>query len=131
MVSQKPGRPRDQQSDQWQQDLNPNSMTGQNHGVETNQEGNDDLTVYDLPELRDRLSNFTNKELQKILVLKPGTCLQQGATYINLNDPLRQEFRGMRDMSAEDSNFVVPKRNVGYQLWNRLIEVENTERTGE
>ena len=131
MVSQQSGHPSDQEPDQWQKDLNPNPMAGQNHGVETTQEDVYDLTAYDLEELHDRLSDFTNQELQQIPVLKPGTRLQQGATYINLNDPLPQEFTGMGDMSAEDSNYIVPKSNVDYQLWNRLLGVENTERTGE
>ncbi len=121
MVSQQPGHPSDQEPDQWQKDLNPNPTAGQNHGVETNQEDVYDLTVYDLEELHDRLSDFTKDELKKIPVLKAGTRLQQGATYINLNDPLREEFTGMGDMSAEDNNLIIPKNKVGYELWNRLI----------
>ena len=33
MVLQKPGRPNDRQSDQWQEDLNPNPMAGQNETI--------------------------------------------------------------------------------------------------
>ena len=131
MVSQKPGTPSDKQSDQWQEDLNPNPMAGQNDGVETNQEGRYDLTAYDIEELHDRLNDFTEDELKQIPILKPGTRLQQGATYIHLNDPQRQEFTGMGDMSVEENNLIVPKSRVGYQLWNRLLGIENTERTGE
>ena len=131
MVSQKPGSSGDRQSDQWQEDLNPNPMAGQNHGVETNQEGRYDLTAYEIDELSNKLEGFSDEELKRIPILKPGTRLQQAATYINLNDPLRQEFTGMGDMSVEENNFIVPKSRVNYQLWNRLIGVENTERTGE
>lgn len=128
MVSQKPGRPHDEQPDQWEQDLNPNPMAGQNDGVQTNQEGRYDLTAEDIKELHERLEGFSNDELKKITVLKPGTRLQQGATYINLNDPLREEFTGMGDMSVEENNYIVPKSEVPYMLWNRLIGVENAER---
>ena len=131
MVSQKPGNPSDRSSDEWQEDLNPNPMAGQNHGVETNQEGRYDRTADDIDELHSKLEGFTNAELKQIPILKPGTRLQQGATYINLNDPKREEYAGMGDMSVEANNYIVPKSRVGYQLWNRLIGVENTERTGE
>ena len=131
MVSQKPGNPSDRSSDEWQEDLNPNPMAGQNHGVETNQEGRYDLNAYEIDELHSKLEGFTDDELKQIPILKPGTRLQQGATYINLNDPKREEYTGMGDMSVEASNYIVPKTRVGYQLWNRLIGVENTERTGE
>ena len=114
-----------QQSDQWQEDLNPNPMAGQNHGVETNQEGRYELTAYGIKELHSKLEGFTDDELKQIPVLKPGTRLQQGATYIQLNDPQRQEYTGMGDMSVEESNFIVPKSEVGYELWNRLIGVKN------
>lgn len=128
MVSQKPGRPHDEQSDQWEKDLNPNPMAGQNDGVQSNQEGRYDLTAEDIKELHERLEGFSNEELGKIPVLKSGTRLQQGATYINLNDPLRKEFTGMGDMSVEENNYIVPKSEVPYMLWNRLIGVENSER---
>ena len=128
MVSQKPGRPHDEQPDQWEKDLNPNPMAGQNDGVQSNQEGRYNLTAEDIKELHELLDGFSNEELNKIPVLKPGTRLQQGATYINLNDPLRKEFTGMGDMSVEESNYIVPKSEVPYMLWNRLIGVENSER---
>ena len=131
MTSQKPGRPSDAKSDQWQEDLNPNPMAGQNHGVETNQEGRYDLTAYEIEALGSKLEGFSDEELKQIPVLKPGTRLQQGATYINLNDLQRQEYTGMGDMSVEEGDYIVPKTRVGYQLWNRLIGVENPERTGE
>ena len=131
MVSQKPGRPSDRQSDQWQEDLNPNPTAGQNDGMETTEEGRYDRTAYEIEELRHKLSDFSDDELQRIPVLKSGTRLKQGATYINLNDPKREEYTGVADMSVDETNFIVPKSEVGYQLWNRLIGVENSERTGE
>jgi hypothetical protein len=33
-MSEKPGRPTDQKPDEWQKDLNPNLMAGQNVGLE-------------------------------------------------------------------------------------------------
>ncbi len=69
----------------------------------------------------------------------PGICaklgcsrrLEQGAKYIDLNDPERKEFTAMGAMSASRNNWYVPKTEVDYMLWNRLTEVQNPERLGE
>ena len=84
MVSQKPGLPSDEKSDQWQKHLNLNPLAGQNDGIETTQEGRYDLTAYDIDWLRDRLEDVSDDELKQIPVLKPGTRLQQGATSLQL-----------------------------------------------
>ena len=34
-------------------------------------------------------------------------------------------------MMVEPGQWIVPKHGVDYQLWNRLIGVDNPERTGE
>ncbi|MBE9167245.1 hypothetical protein IQ238_06770 [Pleurocapsales cyanobacterium LEGE 06147] len=127
----KPGRPNDRQPDQWQKDLNPDPEAGKNIGPQGDRLGRYDLTAYDLKELHEQLKDFNSDELRQIPILQPGTRLKQGATYINLKDPARQEFKAMGDMEADENNFFVPKTEVGYQIWNRLIGVENPERMGE
>ncbi|GAB4375443.1 MAG: hypothetical protein Kow00121_21210 [Elainellaceae cyanobacterium] len=125
---QTPGRPYDQTQDQWQQDLNPDAGAGQNVGPRAEQPGRFDRTAYDIKELHDRLDDYSSDELRQIPVLKPGTRLEQGATYVNLNDPNRQEFKAMGNMEADQNDLVVPKSEVGYMIWNRLIGVQNPER---
>ncbi|BAU67204.1 hypothetical protein STA3757_46140 [Stanieria sp. NIES-3757] len=131
VLQQKPGSPNDQQPDQWQKDLNPDPMAGQNIGIEANEVDRYDQTAEDLKELHDRLNQFSKAELRQIPILKTGTRLKQGAVYIDLNDPSRQEITAMGDMSAEEDNLFVPKSEVGYMLWNRLIGVDNPERLDE
>lgn len=131
VLQQKPGNSNDQQPDQWQKDLNPDPMAGQNIGIEANEIDRYDQTAEDLKELRDRLNQFSKAELKQIPILKTGTRLKQGAVYIDLNDPSRQEITAMGDMTAEENNLFVPKSEVGYMLWNRLIGVENPERLDE
>ncbi|MEB3357066.1 MAG: hypothetical protein VKK04_10085 [Synechococcales bacterium] len=128
---QKPGRPHDQQNDQWQQDLNPNPGAGQNIGPSGEQPGRFHRTARDIKDLHDRLGSFSTDELEQIPVLEPGTRLEQGATYLNLNDPGRQEFTAMGDMVVEATNYLVPKSEVGYVLWNRLRGVDNPDRLAE
>lgn len=74
------------------------------------------------------LNDYSENDLQRVPVLKSGTRLEQGATYINLKDPARKEFTGMAHDSVDEGDYLVPKSEVGYDLWNRLIGVENPDR---
>ncbi|WP_414541572.1 hypothetical protein [Nostoc sp. CCY0012] len=129
--TQKQGKPTDNKPDQWQQDLNPQPLAGRNYGLEGQHPEKAGLNAYEVKELHDQLAEYTADELKQITLLPPGSRLEQGATYIDLNDPERQEFTAMGDMEAGTDNWYVPKTEVGYQLWNRLTGVENPERLGE
>jgi len=128
---QKTGRPNDQKPDEWQQDLHPDPMAGQNYGIKGSHSEKDNLNAYEIKELHRQLEGYTDDELKQITVLPSGSRLQQGAKYIDLMDPERKEFTAMGDMEAGPNNWYVPKTEVGYQLWNRLTGVQNPERTGE
>ena len=54
-------------------------------------------------------------------MLPEGSRLEQGATYVDLRDDARREFQATGGMTAEPGRLVVPKADVGYQLWNRLV----------
>ena len=56
------------------------------------------------------------------------TRLDQGGTYIDLRDAERREFTATADMTAGDDNWYVPKHDVDYELWNRLIGISNPDR---
>ena len=108
--------------DEFDKDLNPNPMAGQNTGVESIQPGRFERTAMDIDKLQHL--EFSDDELKQIPILKAGTRLQQGATYINLNDPEREEFTGVGDMTVDSNSLIVPKDQVGYLIWNRLIGEE-------
>ena len=59
-----------------------------------------------------------------------GARLQQGATYLDLTDPVRAEFKATGDLVAPPNRAYVPKDKVPYQIWNRLTGKadENPER---
>ncbi|MGF1515448.1 MAG: hypothetical protein ACFB5Z_17345 [Elainellaceae cyanobacterium] len=107
--------------DSFQKDLNPNPDAGMNDGPSTEALDRFSQTAADIEALHDRLSGFSSEELTRIPILKTGTRLQQGGTYINLQDPKREEFTGMADMSVTEKDYIVPKTEVPYPLWNRLI----------
>lgn len=130
-MTEKTGRPTDQQDDEFQHDLNPNQMAGQNVGTEGPHPEKDAPNAYENKELHSLLADYTSDQLKQIPVLPHGSRLEQGAKYIDLKDPERKEFTAMGSMEAGPDNLYVPKTEVDYQLWNRLTGVQNPERLGE
>jgi len=123
----------DEQSQYWDQDLRPDSTAGQNDGAGgIHPEKADGVrTAHDIKDLQSRMGEFTSAELKQIPVLPAGTRLEQNATYIDLRRGDAEEFTARGDMEASADMWLVPKSEVDYQLWNRLIGVTNPERTGE
>ena len=103
-------------------------MAGQNLGLENPHPEQDSRTAYDLKEAHRMLEGITDDGLKQIPVLPEGARLEQGATYIDLRDPQRREFKATGDMVADRDHWYVPKDAVDYQLWNRLIGITNPER---
>lgn len=130
-MSEKTNRQTDQQPDEFQQDLNPNAMVGQNVGIEGPHPEKDAPNASEIKELYSLLEGYTKDEMKQIPVLPQGSRLEQGAKYIDLKAAERKEFTAMGNMEAGPENFYVPKTEVDYQLWNRLTGVQNPERLGE
>lgn len=129
-MTEKIGKPTDQQPDQWQQDLNPAPSAGKNYGLEGPHPEKEAPNAYELKELHSKLSGYTDQELKQIIVLPSGSRLEQGAKYIDLMAPEPREFTAMGGMTAGADNRYVPKTEIDYQLWNRLTGVQNPERLG-
>jgi hypothetical protein len=116
----------------WSEDLNPNRMAGQNIGIRSAEREHGLRTAFDLKEAHRALADqFTDDELKQIPLIPDGQPLQQGAVYIDLRDGRRKEFTAIGDMSATSSNWYIPKSEVHYSLWNRLIGVTNPARIPE
>jgi hypothetical protein len=128
---QKQGKPTDAKQDEFDQDLHPNRMAGQNQGLRANQSQSGELhTAYDIKDLHNVLTDFTDEELKQISVVPQGMRLEQGATYVDLLDPNREEFTAMGSMEAIEGSWYVPKNEVHYELWNRITQVQNPQQTG-
>jgi hypothetical protein len=118
-------RPGEQHPERWRADLNPDAMAGQNLGnagqVAT---AAATRTAYDVKSVHRRLANLVDDDLKQIPVVPEGTRLEQGATYVDLNnlDDGEQTARG--DMVAGPGMLFVAKDSVDYVLWNVLTEVE-------
>ena len=125
------GQPGEQHPDEWRGDINPNRLAGQNVGPASKEEEKRIMrTAHDIKELHRRYSGLADDDLRQIPVLPVGTRLDQGSVYFDLNDVDRGEIRAIGDMEAGPENYYVPKSEVDYQLWNRLIGIRNEERLG-
>jgi hypothetical protein len=117
--------------DKWQRDLNPKFLAGENYGLAGPHPEKLRIPASEIKVLFDQLRDFTEGDLRLIPVLPEGSRLEQGATYLDLNDPQRRPFTALANMSAGPDNLYVPKSEVGYVLWNRLIGVQNPKRLDE
>ena len=123
--------PSDKHPPEYQRDLNPDAAAGINYGgVGPHPEKDNPRTVYDVKEAHRLLHDVTDDQLKKIPILPAGSRLEQDATYIDLADPARKEFKATSGMEAGPDSLLVPKSEVDYQLWNRLRGVTDPARTG-
>ena len=123
--------PSDKHPPKYPADLNPDAAAGINYGrVGPHPEKDDPRTAYDVKEAHRRLHDFTDDQLKRIPILPAGSRLEQDATYIDLADPARKEFKATSGMEAGPDSLLVPKSEVDYQLWNRLRGVTDPARTG-
>lgn len=124
-------RPASGHDDQWREDLNPNFLAGQNHGVLDPHPGRGSHTLYDYKDIQRQLHGLSDAELKRIPVMPVGSRLAQGATYIDLYDQNAQPFTATGNMTATEDNLFIPKEDVDYLLWNQLTGVQNPARLDE
>lgn len=105
---------------EYEQDLNPNRMEGQNIGEPEARRH----TAADIKDLTIEMQAFTHDELRQIPIVPEGHRLHQGATYLDLRDRHRNTFRATAEIVAGPGHWFVPKSETPYQLWNRLIGAE-------
>ena len=118
--------------EEYQQDMNKEPFSGNNWGQEgPHPEKDAENIALHIKEIHNRYPELTNDELRQIVVIPAGHRLEQNATYLDLKADKPEEFTATADMVAGDNNWYVPKSETDYQLWNRLIGVDNPERTGQ
>jgi hypothetical protein len=84
------------------------------HGGESISGVDDKVLHAGFPELE-------NDELARLAVLEPGTRLEQGGTYVDLNNLAAGPFKAMGGHEATAHDRIVAKRDTDYELWNRLV----------
>jgi len=86
-------------------------------------------SAYDFKAVHRALADIPDDELKRVPVLREGERLRQGATYLDLFQGRRGEFRATVGMAAGPSNAYVAKDQVAHGTWNRLRGVDPGERT--
>jgi hypothetical protein len=97
------------------------TMAGQNIGAAGNHPEKQTRTAKDVKTLHERFSQWLDSDLDQVPILPAGARLEQGATYLNLNDRRPMEFVATGGMEAGPDHWYVPKSDVPYELWNRLL----------
>lgn len=120
--------PGDQHPERYRADLNPDPTAGQNHGL--HRAGERGPSAYDMKDVHQTWHGLSDADLKQLPVLPRGTRLEQGAVYLDLNDPARGEIKALGNMVAGPEHRYVAKHAVDYQLWNALIGVDDPERLG-
>ena len=116
--------------DEWQRDLNPNHLAGQNIGAASDTPARGDGTAFHLRKRGWAIGDLDDNELKQVPVLDVGERLQQGATYVDLAVDPASEFTAIGDMTAEDGHAYAPKDRVPYEIWNRLLGEEKPGQRG-
>jgi hypothetical protein len=113
---------RQKHPDEWQRDLNPNFLAGQNIGAQAEPRPDQEWTAFHLRKRGYEVSGLDDNELKQVPLVAEGERLQQGATYVDLTEgSCPQEFTARADMTAQAGHAYVPKDRVPYEIWNRLI----------
>lgn len=113
--------------DDFDKDLRPNEFAGNNDGVDTAQEEKSAPSAYGFKELHDKFPQLDNADLKNIPILPAGTRLDQGATYLDLNNLEKGEYSAVSNETVGEKDYIVPKTEVGYPLWNRLTGKEGAK----
>ena len=121
--------PGDQHPERYRHDLNPDPTAGQNHGVHDS--GEMGPSAYDVKDVHRTWRDLSDADLKQLPVISEGTRLEQGAVYLDLNDPDQGEIKALGNMEAGSQHRYVAKSAVPYPLWNALIGVDTPERLGK
>ena len=106
---------------EWQRDLNPEHMAGQNIGApDPGTADASHTTAFHLRKRGHPMPGLDDNDLKQVPIVPEGTRLQQGATYMNLAESQPREFTATADQQAGSRDAFAPKDSVPYDVWNRL-----------
>ena len=107
--------------ERFRQDMYGATDEGGNDPPSTASEAESTVPARDIKDIYNRLPDWNDADLARIPVLQEGVRLEQGATYLDLQNPERGEFSAMGGMRAGPENFFVPKKITDYAVWDRLV----------
>lgn len=78
------------------------------------------LSHHEAPAVHERLG----KSADRVSVLEPGTRLQQGSTYLDLERLEDGPFVALAGQQVADGQLIAAKKDLDYETWNELIGEE-------
>lgn len=64
---------------------------------------------------------FDGDDLKWLSILTVGSPLDQGSTYVDLNDEGFRPFKALGSQVAGTDNRYVANRDTDYEMWDRLV----------
>ncbi|MDQ6669793.1 MAG: hypothetical protein M3069_03435 [Chloroflexota bacterium] len=111
-----PTGPDPDRDEEFAADIAPDTSAGEPGGhVHESRSAVDDKILHE------RLSTLDDAELARLSILEPGARLEQGGTYVDLNDPSRSPFKAIGGQQADTDHRYVAKRDTDHELWNQLV----------
>lgn len=106
----------DRSGDEFADDIAPATPSRDVHT-----HADESVAAADQKELHTALADLSAEELGRLPILRAGARLEQGGTYLDLEDRARGPFRALGGQEAEAGRRYVAKKDVDYELWNRLV----------
>lgn len=66
------------------------------------------------------LPDLTSDELSRLSILEPGTPLEQGAVYLNLNEREKGPFKAIGGQEVGSDDKIIAKSMTDYEMWNEI-----------
>jgi hypothetical protein len=104
----------DRSGDEFADDIAPATPTQELHT-----HADESVSAAEDKELWTRL-DLSAEELGRLPILAAGARLEQGGTYLDLDNPARGPFTALGGHEATNGSRYVAKKDVDYELWNRL-----------
>lgn len=74
------------------------------------------------------LPELTSDQLSRLSILDPGTPLEQGSVYLNLNDRQKGPFKALGGQEVGSRDKMIAKNMTDYELWNDIAGRDDTPR---
>lgn len=71
-------------------------------------------------QLVDALPELTQEDLSQLAVLAPGTQLEQGSVYLDLEQRAAGPFKAIGGRTVNEGDRIIAKKTAAYDLWNRI-----------
>jgi hypothetical protein len=106
----------DRSDDEFADDIAPATPTLGRHT-----HADESVIAAERKEIHNQLPGLTAEELGRLPILEEGVRLEQGSTYLDLDDRGRGPFTALGGQEATRGHHFVAKKDVDYELWNRLV----------